>query len=53
MIAGDDLGIILLTWLIFNPIMEKSKYIHYNVWGEITYPFPNFNRIRWSLGVDK
>ena len=20
-----------------------SKYVHYNVWDEITYPFPNFN----------
>ena len=20
-----------------------SKYIHYTVWGEITFPFPNFN----------
>ena len=20
-----------------------NNYIHYNVWDEITYPFPNFN----------
>ena len=20
-----------------------SNYVHYNMWGEITYPFPNFN----------
>ena len=24
--------------------------MHYKVWGEITYPFPNFNR--WSLVYD-
>ena len=28
-------GPFLLTWI--------SNYIHCNVWGEITYPFPNFN----------
>ena len=27
-----------------------SNYIHYKVWDEITYPFPNFC---WSLGMDK
>ena len=21
----------------------KSNYIHYNVWDEITYPYPNFS----------
>ena len=26
-----------------------SSYIHYTVWDEITYPFPNFNG--WAVGV--
>ena len=30
-----------LVWIDINS--SKDKYIHYNVWGEITYPFPNFN----------
>ena len=25
--------------------IETSNYIHYTVWDEITYPFPNFNII--------
>ena len=29
----------LLTWVDFNPSMDKSNYIHYKVWDEITYPF--------------
>ena len=33
---------ILLTWIKFNPTCI-SNHIHYNMWGEITYPFPNFN----------
>ena len=28
---------------------RKSNYIHYKMWNEITYTFPNFNR----LGIDK
>ena len=31
------LGPPLLTWFKFNPS------IHYNVWDEIAYAFPNFN----------
>ena len=31
-----------------------NNYIQYKVWGEITYPFSNFNGAnRWSLGMDK
>ena len=30
-------GPLLLTWINCNPI------IHYKMWDEITYPFPNFN----------
>ena len=30
---------LLLTWINFN----ISNYIHYEVWDEIIYPFPNFN----------
>ena len=36
-------GFILIPAWIIN-------YLHYKVWDEITYPFPNFN---WSLGMDK
>ena len=33
---------LLLTWVNFNPSMDK--YLHqYNMWDEITDPFPNFN----------
>ena len=35
-------GGILLTWINFNPSMD-TYYIHYKMWQEITYPFPNFN----------
>ena len=24
-------------------LSEMSNYIHYEVWDEITYPFPNLN----------
>ena len=37
-----DKGPPLLTWIIFNPPWING-YTHYNVSGEITYPFPNFN----------
>ena len=38
------LGALLIIWVNFNPSMGKyTNYIHYNVAGEITYPFPNFN----------
>ena len=29
------------TGVNLNPRMDK--YVHYRVWNEITYPFPNFN----------
>ena len=32
----------LLTWINLIPA-GISNYIHYKVWHEITYPFPNFN----------
>ena len=32
---------LLLTWISYH--VWLSNYIHYNVWGEIIYPFPNFN----------
>ena len=31
-----------LTWINFNSSRIKY-YIHYKVWDEIIYPFPNFN----------
>ena len=35
-------GPLLLTWI--NLILARiNDYIYYNVWGEITFPFPNFN----------
>ena len=32
---------LLLRWINFNPSMDiyKDIYIHYKVWGEITYTF--------------
>ena len=30
-----NIGLLFLTWI--------NNYIHYKVWDEITYPFPNFN----------
>ena len=33
---------VLLTWISFNPSLNICC-IHYEVWDEITYPFPNFN----------
>ena len=35
-------GFPLRPWLNLNPSMI-SNHIHYKVWEEITYPFPNFN----------
>ena len=35
-------GPLLLTWIDLIPAWI-SNYIHYKVWDEITYPFPNFN----------
>ena len=37
-----ELGALLLTWINLKLSMDKY-YIHYSVWDEITYPFPNFN----------
>ena len=36
------LGPLLLTWINFNPSMDKYLHTQKNV-GEITYPFLNFN----------
>ena len=38
---------LLLTWINFIPAW-MSNYLHFDVWGEITYPFPNING-----GIDK
>ena len=38
----DSPGDLLPMWINFNPTW-MSNYIHYEVWYEITYPFPNFN----------
>ena len=35
--ADDDLELFSLT------IINFTSNIHYKVWQEITYPFPNFN----------
>ena len=37
-------GPLLLTWNNFNPSMDRN-HVHYKVWEEITYPFPNFNGV--------
>ena len=37
-------GTRLLTWINFN-LTRISNYIHWNMWDEITYPFPNFNGV--------
>ena len=39
--AADDLEPLLQTG--FNIPSCISNYIHYKVWNEITYAFPNFN----------
>ena len=41
LLFGDQ-GPILLTWLTLIPAWI-SDYIHYEVWNEVTYPFPNLN----------
>ena len=39
-----DQGHLLLTWITVTLIPTWiSNYIHYKVWDEITYPFPNFS----------
>ena len=32
-----------LTWVTFNPSIDKFRHIPGKVWDENTYPFPNFN----------
>ena len=39
---GASRGSFSLTWNNFNPAWI-SRHIHYKVWDEITYSFPNFN----------
>ena len=39
---GGGGGLLLLTWTNFIPSII-SKQMPSKVWGEITYPFPNFN----------
>ena len=36
----QHLGLILLTWVNFNPCVDNMPS---KAWDEITYPFPNFN----------
>ena len=43
-------GAILLTWINFNPNMDKQSHAQ-KVWAEIMYLFPNL--YHWSLGMDK
>ena len=45
-----DLGPLLLTWFDINPSWIRN-YIHFEVWNEITYPFPEFNgyTMEWIL----
>ena len=40
-------GSLVLAWFDFNTITE-SWYIHYIMWVQITYPFPNFNDDVWK-----
>ena len=42
-------GTLSQTWINFN-LAWISNYIHYKVWDEITYPFPNFNRQPLKFG---
>ena len=50
--SNSSQGPLLLTWLTLFPTWI-SNYFHYKVCKEITYPFPNFNGNRWSLGMGK
>ena len=38
-------GINLLDWI--------SSYIHYKAWGEMTYPFSDFNDCTVKIGMDE
>ena len=35
-------GLLLLTWINFNPSMDISNYMPSKVWDEITNPFLHF-----------
>ena len=35
-------ALLLLTWINLST-SKDSNYIHFEVWDEITYQFPNFN----------
>ena len=45
--------------ITFGPLfinMNQKRiniYIHYTLWDDITYQFPNFDGCCWSLGMDK
>ena len=41
--AADALGPLLLTWINFNPSMDKLSHIQWSVGEIIIYPVPNFN----------
>ena len=38
-----DLYVLFRHWLVDSSVPWISKCSHYKVWGDITYPFPNFN----------
>ena len=41
---GTRIGILLAGISRLDPLPNRiGSYIRYNVWAEITYPFPNFN----------
>ena len=42
-----DLWPILLTWISFNPSMDKKLHAT-KMWDEIIYPFLNFNGCMWD-----
>ena len=42
---------VLITWIKFNLSMDWiSNYIHHKVLNEITYPFPNFQPLKFGNG---
>ena len=52
-VCGHVVGPIVLTWIEFNPSMDKLSYVQQNV--EWNYLFiPKLQRCkRWSLRLDK
>ena len=40
-----------MTYAALFVTKSVSNYTHYNVWDEITYPFPEFKG--WSFRIDK